>query len=70
MSAPIMSRFDLLFVVLDDCNEATDYNVAQHIVNVHRNQATVRSEFSAADIKRYIQFAKTFAPKVLSWAFP
>mgnify|MGYP003932586769 FL=1 len=38
MSAPIMSRFDLFFVVLDECNETTDYSIAQHIVNLHRNK--------------------------------
>ena len=28
MSAPIMSRFDLFFIVLDECNEFADYEVA------------------------------------------
>src|SRR5262245_39772143 len=36
ISAPIMSRFDLFFVVLDECDEIVDYNIARHIVNVHR----------------------------------
>ena len=36
MTAPIMSRFDLFFVVLDDCDEFKDYSIAQHIVNLHR----------------------------------
>ena len=38
ISAPIMSRFDLFFVVLDECNEFSDYSIAQHIVNMHRQQ--------------------------------
>lgn len=36
MTAPIMSRFDLFFVVLDECDEKVDLNIAKHIVNVHR----------------------------------
>ncbi|QRW09408.1 DNA replication licensing factor MCM2/3/5 family pretein [Ceratobasidium sp. AG-Ba] len=35
MSAPIMSRFDLFFVVLDECRESTDLMLARHIVGVH-----------------------------------
>ncbi len=35
LSAPIMSRFDLFFVVLDDCDENLDTTLARHIVNLH-----------------------------------
>lgn len=28
ISAPIMSRFDLFFVILDECNEQADRNIA------------------------------------------
>ncbi|RLN55043.1 hypothetical protein BBJ28_00026477, partial [Nothophytophthora sp. Chile5] len=34
ISAPIMSRFDLFFVILDDCDEVTDLKIAEHIVNI------------------------------------
>ncbi|CEH16397.1 dna unwinding-related protein [Ceraceosorus bombacis] len=65
MSAPIMSRFDLFFVVLDECNEATDLNIAQHIINVHRfRDAAITPEFSTEAIQRYIRFARTFQPKL------
>jgi len=37
LSAPIMSRFDLFFVVLDDCDENLDTVLARHIVNLHQN---------------------------------
>lgn len=36
LSAPIMSRFDLFFVVLDDQNENLDTTLAKHIVNLHK----------------------------------
>lgn len=38
MTSPIMSRFDLFFVVVDECHEVTDYNIACHITNLHRDQ--------------------------------
>ena len=36
MTAPIMSRFDLFFILVDDCNEVTDYAIAKRIVDLHR----------------------------------
>ena len=38
LSAPIMSRFDLFFVVLDDCDENLDFTLAKHIVNLHQKR--------------------------------
>ncbi|KAI8150264.1 MCM2/3/5 family-domain-containing protein [Fennellomyces sp. T-0311] len=65
MSAPIMSRFDLFFVVLDECNDVTDYNIARHIVNVHRlKDDYMQPEFSTEQLQRYIRFARTFKPKM------
>ncbi|KAF9450638.1 MCM-domain-containing protein [Macrolepiota fuliginosa MF-IS2] len=65
MSAPIMSRFDLFFVVLDECNEKTDLNIAKHIVNVHRFQDdAINPEFSTETLQRYIRYARTFNPKL------
>lgn len=63
MSAPIMSRFDLFFVVLDECNEAVDTHLARHIVNIHRNRdAAITPEFTTEQLQRYIKFARTFRP--------
>ncbi|KAF9226891.1 MCM-domain-containing protein [Gyrodon lividus] len=65
MSAPIMSRFDLFFVVLDECDEKTDLNLAKHIVNVHRFQdEAINPEFSTEALQRYIRYARTFNPKL------
>ncbi|MCJ1280700.1 MCM DNA helicase complex subunit mcm6 [Xylographa opegraphella] len=64
MSAPIMSRFDLFFVILDECNEAVDRHLAQHIVDIHRlRDAAVAPEFSTEQLQRYIRFARTFKPE-------
>ncbi|KAJ3722670.1 MCM2/3/5 family-domain-containing protein [Lentinula raphanica] len=65
MSAPIMSRFDLFFVVLDECDEKTDKNIAEHIVNVHRYQdEAINPEFGTETLQRYIRYARTFNPKL------
>ncbi|KZO90452.1 MCM-domain-containing protein [Calocera viscosa TUFC12733] len=65
MSAPIMSRFDLFFVVLDQCNEDIDLKIASHIVNVHRFQNdAINPEFSTESLQRYIRYARTFNPKL------
>lgn len=64
MSAPIMSRFDLFFVVLDECNEQVDRHLANHIVSVHQHRdEAVEPEFSTEQLQRYIRFARTFRPE-------
>ncbi|KAH9002283.1 MCM-domain-containing protein [Lactarius hatsudake] len=65
MTAPIMSRFDLFFVVLDECDEKVDLNIAKHIVNVHRfRDDALHPEFSTEALQRYIRYARTFNPKL------
>lgn len=65
MSPPIMSRFDLFFVVLDECDETTDYQIARHIVNVHRyRDDALQPQYNTEQVQRYIQYARTFKPKV------
>ena len=65
MSAPIMSRFDLFFVILDECNESVDMNIAKHIINVHRFQEqAISPEFNTESMQRFIKYAKTFEPKL------
>ncbi|TLD24171.1 hypothetical protein PspLS_06772 [Pyricularia sp. CBS 133598] len=64
MSAPIMSRFDLFFVVLDECNERTDRHLAEHIVGIHQlRDEAIEPEFSTEQLQRYIRFARTFRPE-------
>ncbi|CCI44359.1 unnamed protein product [Albugo candida] len=69
ISAPIMSRFDLFFVVLDDCEETIDQRVAQHIVDTHmpadlRRRNTSTTAYSEGDLKRYIKYARTLNPLI------
>lgn len=63
MTAPIMSRFDLFFVVLDDCNEKIDTELAAHIVDLHmKRDEAIEPPFTADQLRRYIKYARTFKP--------
>eukprot|EP00096_Caligus_rogercresseyi_P008517 TRINITY_DN2747_c0_g1_i1.p1 TRINITY_DN2747_c0_g1~~TRINITY_DN2747_c0_g1_i1.p1 ORF type:complete len:825 (+),score=308.34 TRINITY_DN2747_c0_g1_i1:44-2518(+) len=65
MSAPIMSRFDLFFILVDDCNEVTDYAIARRIVDLHsKAETSVERVYETRDILRYINFARLFKPKI------
>ncbi|CAI5755575.1 unnamed protein product [Candida verbasci] len=65
MTAPIMSRFDLFFVILDDCNERIDTQIASHIVDLHMLQDdAIDPPYSAEQLLGYIRYAQTFKPKM------
>ncbi|XP_008515151.1 DNA replication licensing factor MCM6 isoform X2 [Equus przewalskii] len=65
LSAPIMSRFDLFFILVDECNEVTDYAIARRIVDLHsRIEDSIDRVYSLDDIRRYLLFARQFKPKV------
>ncbi|XP_040568676.1 DNA replication licensing factor Mcm6 [Lepeophtheirus salmonis] len=65
MSAPIMSRFDLFFILVDDCNEVTDYAIARRIVDLHSKvEQSIERVYETRDILRYINFARLFKPKI------
>jgi len=62
-----MSRFDLFFVVLDDCNEIVDVSIAKYILDMHRrldDMIESNAPYSTEQLQRYIRFAKTFQPQV------
>ncbi len=72
MSAPIMSRFDLFFILIDECNEAVDYWIAQRIVNFHTNDQQVVENsrvYTISDIQKYITFARLCKPKVKTFFY-
>ncbi|KAF0299152.1 Zygotic DNA replication licensing factor mcm6-A [Amphibalanus amphitrite] len=65
LSPPIMSRFDLFFILVDECNEVTDYAIARRIVDLHsRNVESIERVYSRQEVARYITFARTFKPKL------
>ncbi|AOA61416.1 Mcm2-7 hexameric complex component [Komagataella phaffii CBS 7435] len=65
MTAPIMSRFDLFFVILDEVNVNIDTQLADHIVNLHmKRDEAINPPFSKQQVLRYIRYGQTFKPKM------
>ncbi|RVE61592.1 hypothetical protein OJAV_G00172070 [Oryzias javanicus] len=65
LTAPIMSRFDLFFILVDDCNEVTDYAIARRIVDLHsRVEESVDRLYCLDEIQRYLLFARQFKTKI------
>jgi DNA replication licensing factor MCM6 len=60
-----MSRFDLFFIILDEQDDTTDFNVARHILNLHQNtDEAVNTQFTPEQLQRYIRFARTLKPQL------
>lgn len=65
MAPPIMSRFDLFFVIQDIHDVTTDNHVAKHILSLHRQREDETAiNVSTLDLQRYIRLARTFLPKI------
>ncbi len=58
----ILSRFDMIFIVKDEHDEARDQTLARHVINIHMNRADdaaqARGEFDMETMKRYVAYAK------------
>lgn len=69
LSLPIISRFDLFFVLLDECNEVVDYFIAQKILEMHSEmtsdqRTTEELVYSLEEIRNYLKFARHFEPRI------
>ncbi|XP_074556033.1 DNA replication licensing factor MCM6 isoform X2 [Curcuma longa] len=65
----ILSRFDLVYIMIDDPDENTDYHIAHHIVRVRqRREDALAPAFTTAQLKRYIAYAKSIKPQLSSEA--
>ena len=68
MGAPIMSRFDLFFVIIDECNPVIDESIARHIIRVHKQGGGQlvgdEAPFSASQLQKYIKYARTLNPVI------
>ncbi|CAH1757662.1 5009_t:CDS:10 [Entrophospora sp. SA101] len=56
----ILSRFDMIFIVRDECNQQRDMNIARHVMNVHmhKTQPEAEGELEIVKMKKYISYAK------------
>lgn len=65
----ILSRFDLVYVMIDEPDENTDYHIAHHIVRVHqKHEEALSPSFTNVELKRYLAYAKLLKPQVHSLA--
>jgi DNA replication licensing factor MCM5 len=60
----ILSRFDMIFIVKDEHDEARDRMIAKHVMDIHMNRQddsgrNATGEFDMDTMKRYIAFAKS-----------
>ena len=64
ISPPLMSRFDLFFVIFDEKNDDEDLKIAQHIVRMHKYQdRALNPEFSTEQLQTYIKVCRTLKPQ-------
>lgn len=65
LPAALLSRFDLIFILLDSAEEAKDMELARHIGMVHKLERAPFGErelFSADFIRAYIALSKQYSP--------
>lgn len=58
----ILSRFDLIFIVKDEHNEARDRTIAKHVMNLHvgrQNPDEAVGEIDIDKMKRYVAYCKS-----------
>jgi len=65
LSPPIMSRFDLKFVLRDVSNPVDDATVAAHITKMHRfGENSIPEEVTQLELQQYIALARQTKPKI------
>ncbi|KAG0297807.1 Mcm2-7 hexameric complex component [Linnemannia gamsii] len=67
LPAALLSRFDILFLILDTANEENDSRLAAHITYVHMHNEAPKMEFeaySASLMRQYIAAARQKRPTV------
>lgn len=65
LPSPILSRFDLIFVVEDKPNADRDRKLAGHILNIHQT-AQIPFEIDPELLRKYIAYARKQAPPELT----
>ena len=65
------SRFDLFFILVDDCNEVTDYAIARRIVDLHaKMEDSIDRVYEPSDIARLVAtYDPVFVKRLLCSSF-
>jgi DNA replication licensing factor MCM7 len=70
LAPSLLSRFDLIFILLDRPDQARDNMMAKHITYVHKNKTYPKTEttdvFDTPFLREYVAYAKRFNPKIPS----
>lgn len=62
---PLLTRFDLIFVVQDKPSAEHDLEVANHIINLHSSSSSAsRSQIEPDLLTKYLTYAKRFDPQL------
>ena len=67
----IMSRFDLVHVMIDEPDEALDQAIAKHIVDVHQKRDEALrpvTRYTTEQMQRYIKYARAICPRLTEGA--
>jgi DNA replication licensing factor MCM6 len=69
LSTPIMSRFDLYFVLIDEVDYESDRNIATHILNNHAEYEECEVSknsgyFTLEEVRLYLRYIKGRTPKM------
>lgn len=69
LPAALLSRFDVLFLILDTPSRDTDEQLANHVTHVHMHHRHPEAEsdgvvFSPHEVRQYIAQARSYRPKV------
>ena len=67
LPAALLSRFDVLFLMLDQPSRDTDEELAQHVTYVHMNNKHPETEgvvFTPHEVRQYIAQARSWRPTV------
>jgi len=69
---PLLSRFDLIFIIRDKPHKENDLDISEHILKTHQNPAGehITPAFTPEFIRKYVAYAKSnIVPKLSDEAF-
>ena len=65
LPAPILSRFDLVHVMIDEPDDYRDHMLARHIVSLHRmKEKAIEVDFTLEQLQRYIRYSRCIKPQM------
>lgn len=62
--APLISRFDLIFVLKDIPDKKRDNMIGEKILSLYRGDIEIKNSLSVDFLKRYLIYAKRFRPTI------